>query len=352
MQINEYLYTATSVTDFDWLDLDKDLGGGAFQSQKLPPSVLSDFITSSLPTPSNIYNSDGTITGVTAGTRTVDLNTYKLLFANGNVYMATTGATGGAFRLEVAKSGSGGAIYASSGGVAGEFHGSGTAGAFFSASGLGIFSVATRNVFRDDGSASVPSAVPGSMFEIMSSGQGVRVFPRMVESNRDAIPTPPNGVIIHNTDTERPNMYHPTFGWVGLWATNMAMSCATTSTVTTGTYYFSMAGGLALRSTIGGLAIRPTRKGKITGASFTRFIAGTLGDRSYSLYVRINNIDDYLVATQGAAAAETFFENAAMGTTGTGISVGVTDSIVMKLVISGGTTDSGNVLMFGNLMIQ
>lgn len=212
MQINEYLYTATVVENTDFLDLDKDMGAGVFQSQKLPPDVLLSYITDNMPDDVNIYNSDGTVTG----NRTVNLNTNKLIFADGNLYLATIGVTGGAFRLEVSKSGAGGAIYASTGGVAGEFHGSGTAGAFFSASGLGIFSVATRNVFRDDGSASVPSAVPGSMLEMMSSGQGVRVFPRMTQSNRNSIASPPDGVVVHNTDIEYPDMYHPLYGWQSL----------------------------------------------------------------------------------------------------------------------------------------
>lgn len=235
MQINEYLYTATIIENTDFLDLDKDMGAGVFQSQKLPPDVLLSYITDNLPDDVNIYNSDGTVTG----NRTVNLNTNKLIFADGNLYLATTGVTGGAFRLEVSKSGAGGAIYASTGGVAGEFHGSGTAGAFFSASGLGIFSVATRNVFRDDGSASVPSSVPGSMLEMMSSGQGVRVFPRMPQSNRDSIATPPNGVVIHNTDIEYPDMHHPMYGWqsIGYGEIRYKFDLSITPLTTSGLYF-------------------------------------------------------------------------------------------------------------------
>jgi len=126
---------------------------------------------------------------------------------------------------------------------------------------------------------------------------------------------------------------------------NMYMASNTTASVTTGTYYFSGASGLAMRTTIGGLGMRPTRKCRIIGASFTRFIASTLGDRSMELFIRINNTTDYSIQAQAGTAVETFFNNTSLN-----IPFDVTDSAVIKLVVSGGATNSANVVFFGNIL--
>jgi len=191
------------------------------------------------------------------------------------------------------------------------------------------------------------SVVPSAILQTDSTTKGF-LAPRMTETQMNAISSPAEGLKIYNTTRGSEMHYHAVFGWLGS-SLSMMMGTATTSTVTSATYYFSITQGLTLRSTISGLGVRPTKKCKIIGASFTRFISSILGNRSYSLYVRINDTTDYLVATQATTAVETFFENSALNTTG--IPVDVTDSIVMKLVVSGGTTDSTNVLFFGNLLM-
>lgn len=344
MQINQYPNQATSLTVEDRFDTDKNLGLGVWQSQQFDLPTLVDGITTAFPSLfDTIYTSDGSLpTGVT---RTFNLDTGSLKLTNGKFYVNTTGFTGGLFQMELVSSGSGLIISSASTGIQ-LSAGSGT-GLSISGSGTGFFSSAPRNVIQTSGS--IPASVPSSVLDVNSTTQGSRPYPRVTETERDAISSPADYLGALNTTRGKKEIYHPAFGWIGE-DLSLCMSSAVTSLITTGTYYFSMAGSLAMRATIAGLAVRPTKKGKITKASFTRFISSTLGNRSYSLYVRINDTTDYLVATQGTTATETFFENSALNANG--IPVDVTDSIVMKLVVSGGTTDSANVLFFGHLVIN
>ncbi len=48
-QINQYANTAASITNADWLDLDKNTGVGTFQSQKLRLSTLGAGLINVLP---------------------------------------------------------------------------------------------------------------------------------------------------------------------------------------------------------------------------------------------------------------------------------------------------------------
>lgn len=56
-KISEYEVTATTINQGSFFDISQDLGGGVFQTQKLPANILTDMVTSV-----NIYNSDGILT--------------------------------------------------------------------------------------------------------------------------------------------------------------------------------------------------------------------------------------------------------------------------------------------------
>lgn len=57
-QINQYPNTATSITDADWMDLDKNMGGGVFQSQKVSLPILADSLTAYMPPMENMSNAN------------------------------------------------------------------------------------------------------------------------------------------------------------------------------------------------------------------------------------------------------------------------------------------------------
>jgi hypothetical protein len=64
-----------------------------------------------------------------------------------------------------------------------------------------------RNIFAQAGQFAGPVAIGGSahpaaILDVQSTGKGVR-FPSMTTAQRDAIPTPPPGLIIYNTDRNK-----------------------------------------------------------------------------------------------------------------------------------------------------
>lgn len=340
MQINQYTNTASSITNDDWMDLDKQTSPGVWQSQKLSLSTLADGMIDLFPElTENIYTTDGALP--TGATRTFDLDTGKINLLDGNMNVGGTGIVGGVFRIEVTGSPSGIIVFST--GTAGQFSGDIAAMQLFSGA-VGLFSAAQRNVMRDDATL-IPTADPSCILELISTSKGF-LIPRMTEVQMNSIPSPTTSLQVYNTDRQEIMYYHSTFGWIGNFI-NMSMSCGATTAVTSTTYYFGAYGGIALRTSISGLGSKPTKKCSIIGASFTRFISGVLGDRSYTLYVRVNNTTDYLVATVATTSVESFFINSIMN-----IPIDPsTDSFAMKLVVSGGTTDSTNVLFAGNLLM-
>lgn len=210
-QINEFTEQATEMTVLDrfgfdqqdpttleWLTKKYDLPTLMGALQELFPDLFK-----------NIFNSDGSITGVSD--RTVNMSGLKLIFTNGRFLVGTTGSPSTAFQAEITGSASGIRVIGASG-TGAEFNGTIAGAQFFSTSGLGVFSSAPRNVIRDDGT-SIPSNVPSSILEVMSTSRGVRVFPQMSESEILSISSPANGLIAHNLDIGYPEIKHSSYGW-------------------------------------------------------------------------------------------------------------------------------------------
>lgn len=90
--------------------------------------------------------------------------------------------------------------------------------------------------------------------------------------------------------------------------------------------------------------------GKITGASIRSHAVSVAGDRTITVSIRINNTTDYLVQAVTSSSANREFINFALNTSG--IPIKTSDNIAIKVVASGGTTDSTNILFGGYLIVQ
>ena len=152
--------------------------------------------------------------------------------------------------------------------------------------------------------------------------------------------------------------------------TNIANATATTSAATFGqimfslycthfaqnyvdatTYYFTnhMASPATSLAVFRGWSIVLPYNCKLTGASFMNYAIGTIGtNEGMSLYVRVNDTTDYLVATVGLAQKDRLFENTSMNG-GSGITLSAGDYVTMKLVCPTWATNPLNCVMSGYL---
>src|SRR5207249_4137212 len=78
-----------------------------------------------------------------------------------------------------------------------------------------LFSFITQaqNIFPSSGSVGIGTTTPAppSLLEVKSTTQGV-LFPRMTKTQRDAIPSPVQGLIIYQTNST-PGLYYYDAGW-------------------------------------------------------------------------------------------------------------------------------------------
>lgn len=205
MQINQYPNQATSLTVEDRFDVDKNLGVGVWQSQQFDIPTLIGGIQDAFP---NLFDTIYTADGTVQSNRTIDQDGYKMMFVGGQFYINTTGISGGLFQSEIVGSN---AMLISSTSVGIQVSGGSGTCMSLSSSNVGMFSSAPRNVVKTSGS--LPSSVPSSVLEVVSTTQGSRPAPRMNTTERNAISSPADGLNIHNTDLEYPQLKHPLYGW-------------------------------------------------------------------------------------------------------------------------------------------
>ncbi len=356
-QINQYANTAASITDADWLDLDKNTGVGTFQSQKLRLSTLGAGLINVLPIlGQNIYNHDDTITG----TRTVGLGGNTLKFSSvggGQVQMGNFDVGSSVWNLVLATNGGGGAPV---NGALFACFGSGTALSLTSSTGTALkagsgnpSSTTTKAAeFTDrvqiiEEGVTPPAVVPELLLDIQSNKKGVR-FPELTTAERDTnLASAPNYTEINNTILQRHEFKHPIFGWVGMSENSVTIQ-SLSSTLGVGTFY---AGCIPTKitATLAERSFTSPYNGKITKVHL-RTVYLTAGDRSISVYIRVNDMTDYLVQTITNISANREFINLAMNTTG--IPITTSDTIVVKIVSSGGTLDATGFISGGTITIQ
>lgn len=214
MQINEYAIEATYVTKLSYFDIDQRLSPGVYQSQKITANnVLGSFLDYLPELLDNIYTVDGAL----SGNREVAQNGFDMAFTGGQ-FMVGTLSSVFPFRMQVSGTDAGvdsaNGLYVTATNNA-IFCGSSTGSSFVtnSPSGRGLTSFSPSNIVRKNAIGSIPAIDPSSIWDVYSDDQGVRPFPPLNITSRDAIASPADGLMIMNTETSYPDMNHPAYGW-------------------------------------------------------------------------------------------------------------------------------------------
>jgi len=104
----------------------------------------------------------------------------------------------------------------------------------------------------------------------------------------------------------------------------------------------------ASANTGGNRRVNFTENRTIGGADFVWLASGTAGSgESISMYVRINNTTDYLIASVANTNAQKLFQNLALS-----IAVGPGDYAEIKYTMGGQSTPSTSVFVGGNLFMK
>jgi len=154
--INGYQNEQTSLNDNDYFDIDAFLGVDNYESRKVKWVTIKNSLMNGV---SNIYNSDGTLTG----NRVVTQNNNSLSFTGGD--FSVDGTT---FNVDDSAN----------------------------AVGVGV---------------STPAA--SAVLEVASTTKGF-LFPRMTETQRGNIGSPATGLMVYQTDGDEGVYIYKSFGWV------------------------------------------------------------------------------------------------------------------------------------------
>lgn len=188
---------------------------------------------------------------------------------------------------------------------------------------------------------------PSVAMNMLSTDKGI-LIPRLTTAKRNNIISPANYLTIVNTDTHRYEMYHPTFGWVGTSEKSVFVQCVGT-TLSTGVDYHLGVIPEFMSGVINYRQFKSPYIGKITKCNLRGFIGGTIGDRTINTYIRVNNTTDYLIAS-ATCSRNMEFINSSINITG--IPITTTDDIVVKVTVTGGTTDPTGLTVGGTITIQ
>jgi hypothetical protein len=290
----------------------QDDGLGNLSTGTLP---ISDFGTDT-----NIYNTDGTLTGnrtVNMGTNILQIDNGQLVVGNtmGSPYLMEVNGTGESKRgLTVESSGLVAVLGTDNSNVAIWGNSSGSIGLYgTTATGFGLNASASstgwaarmdgKTLVQEYGGGGVQAA--SSLMEVQSTTRGFLV-PRMTTTQRNAIASPATGLEIYNTTTNRKEFYNGTY-WQGE-AYSINVQAAQFNPTASTTRFF---GHLALQPNNTGAS----RKIYVRRPSVIRIAeiysrSTTAGDAdNWSLYVRLNDTTDYLIQTVGVSANERIWTN-------------------------------------------
>ncbi len=170
-----------------------------------------------------------------------------------------------------------------------------------------------------------------AIFELKSTTQGI-LIPRMNATQRDAIPTPANGLLIYNNIDNKFNYYKGTYGATGSWY-EIKSSLIDGATGCTGCTGFG--GGVALRAVTGATA-DPSAMLDINndsrGVLFPRMatVTGVTGVTGLIIYNNTNNAFNYYDGSAWIAPCATAITGATGATSsqtpiGTAINAGSSD---------------------------
>lgn len=348
-RISELPAKGSTIGATDLVEISEPDGLGGYVSKRVTGAQLGS--------DTNIYNTDGTLTG----NRVVNMGGNNLQFDNGQMSIGNT--IGSPYLMEVNGTGEGkrGLYVESSGliaiaatdlgnvalsaltqfgfGVYGRSVGSGNGGVFETSTGLASQHIG--KVLIEPTMSGVNSA--SAAFEVNSTTQGA-LLPRMTTAQRDAIATPATGLEIYNTDTDRKEFYNGSY-WRGDTVDIQLQANQSSPTASTTTYF----GYLAAQPT----ATAQNRRMFIRKDGVIRFAeiysrANTAGDNTnWSLYVRLNDTTDYLIQTVGVSANERIWTNSSLN-----IPVVAGDYVEIKMVNPAWGTAPANITFAGRLTIE
>lgn len=180
---------------------------------------------------------------------------------------------------------------------------------------------------------------------------GVTKHNGLTTAEKNAL-TPEVGMVVFDSTLGRYERYDATFGWVTMAQRTIHVECNTIATLSTGSNFYFANFPLTASTTRANREFLSPYTGKITGAFIRSFANSVAGNRGISVYLVIDGTD-YLVATVtgSTSTANREFINEAINTTGVSVIKNVT-KIAMKVVATGGTTDSTNILFGGTLIVQ
>ena len=339
-----------------------------------------------LGTDTNIYNTNGTLTG----NRTVTQDGNSLTFlgtTNGvvvesasttrSLYGLNTGSGIGVLGVGGVEDGVRGESNSGSGvsgtsttGYGGEFNGASgvigqgtTYGVVGTAVGSGVYAYSTGSgygvvPYENTGSAGAlncqgkalfngTAATGSSLVQIDSTTQGV-LLPRMTTTQRNAIASPATGLEIYNTTTNRKEVYNGTF-WQGISMRFLQVMFSTWNPTDAQTVAFGMAAGTPQLASLSPAPFEIVMRGNgvIRGCGFTTFAAGVAGsNENWSLFVRHQGTD-YLVQNVSASATVRTFTNTSLN-----IPYVAGDIVRMVFVNPTWATNPTNVVGGGFLTLQ
>lgn len=216
-----------------------------------------------------------------------------------------------------------------------------------SSAGTSIFS--QGKVYLESNGVNLGPVENSALVEMNSTTQGA-LLPRLTTTERDAIPSPAVGLEIYNRTLGRKEVYNATFGWVGMAERTIHVEANTLASLSTGSNFYFGNMPVTSSTTIANRQFKSPYNGKITGASIRSHAVSVAGDRTITVSIRINDTTDYLVQAVTSTSANREFINFALNTNG--IPITTSDNIAIKVVASGGTTDSTNILFGGTLIVQ
>ncbi len=329
--------------------------------------VTAAEIRAFLDEPVNIYNGDGQL----SSNRTINQQTNKLRVLNGKVVFGDVSADVDAnshFYIETSETiglkssaqtigldgvaNSGIAVRGTTGsGIGGQFEGTSYGVAGYAYSGSAFYGESTNLAANLKGRVMIQTygltntIDQSAMFQVDSTTSGA-LLPRVTTAQKNAIVLPANGLIVYDTNLNDYQVFNGSY-WKSMSPTLISLTSGAANLTAGSNYYF------------GNIAIFPTtteanRKflapvTKTIRKAFIRLFASTIaGDRSISIYVRINSSTDYLIATVNTSVANREFVNQSLNIP----IVENVDTISCYAVASGGTTNSTGVYLGGYFICE
>jgi hypothetical protein len=114
------------------------------------------------------------------------------------------------------------------------------------------------------------------------------------------------------------------------------------------TYYFGCLAGLAPSTTAALARLYIPKSGKLSKANISWYASGVAGsNESISVYIRVNNATDYLIASKGDTNAFKLFSNNRMT-----VNVMIGDYVEIKIVCPTWATNPTNLVLGGSLILE